>query len=347
VFVVGVPSPFGRQQVEVKWVDPDPQFDQTPQWAPVRHGPESFLPERVKLALPGQTRQEEPLDSGFGPFALTRLAVETSGIYFSVHSNRNSDRPVRRGETSHLSSYIKYFFEPEVMRRYRPDYVSAAEYRNLLKKNAAKRALVRAAAFSWTQPMKEPRTKFPKRNEAALVGLLGEAQQDSAKILAGTLMRMVVELKRGEKDRDKIRRPRWQAGYDLAMGRTLAAKVRAQGYNLMLARARRGMKFQDPASDTWLIRPSREILSGTAMEKEAGKAVAYLQRVVEEHEGTPWAMIASRELASPLGWKWTEIFTNVNPPPQPPRPQNNVRPLPRDDTRVFIERKQKRSPPRL
>ena len=212
VFVVGIPAPFGRRNVEVKWIDPNPQFDQSPQWAPVMHGPESLRPERVKLAFPGQQQREEPLDSGFGPFALTRLAVETNGKYFCVHPQRDLDRPVRRRETSHLSAYIKYFFDPDVMRRYRPDYVSVGDYMRLLKKNRAKMALVQAATFSHTRPLEKPRLRFPRQSEPALVGLLSKAQEQSAKILAGTLVQMVNELQRGEKDRDKIRRPRWQAG---------------------------------------------------------------------------------------------------------------------------------------
>ncbi|MEC7500780.1 MAG: vWA domain-containing protein [Planctomycetota bacterium] len=351
VFVVGVPSPFGRQQVEVKWVDPDPAYDQTPQWTMVRQGAESFLPERLKLAFPGQRRREEPLDSGFGPFALTRLAVETGGIYFSIHPNRQPDFPgvqlVRRNELSHLSSYIKYFFPAETMRRYRPDYVSAEAYHRMLRENAAKASLVRAAALSWTRPMKAPRTTFPKKSESELVASLSEAQQNSAKVLAGTLQMMLFELQRGEEDRDQIRRPRWQAGFDLAMGRALAAVVRAQGYNLMLAQARRGMQFQNPKNDTWVIQPSDVIRSGSAIAKQAVKAREYLQRVIVQHPDTPWCLLAKRELETPLGWEWTETFTNVSPPPRPREaPNNNPRSRP-DDTVRMIERKQSRPPPRL
>jgi hypothetical protein len=348
VFVVGIPAPFGRREVEVKWIDPDPQFDQRPQWPRVTHGPESLHPERLKLAFPGKRQWEEPLDSGFGPFALTRLAVETSGIYFCVHPQRDLDRPVRKREISHLSAYIKYFFDPDVMRRYRPDYVSVGDYMRLLNKNSAKMALVRAATFSHTRPLEKPRLRFPRQSEPALVSLLSKAQEQSAKILAGTLVQMVNELQRGEADRDKIRRPRWQAGYDLAMGRALAAKVRTQGYNLMLARLRQGMKFQDPKNDTWVIRPSEKILSGSMMEKEAKKAENYLQRVRDDHPDTPWALIAQQELAIPLGWEWDETFTNVNPPPKPPTPGGNPPQSRRDDRiRTIQKPKERRAPPKI
>jgi len=348
VYVVGVPAPFGRRNVDIKWIDPDPRFNQEPQWAQVAQGPETLMPERVKLYFSGVYHNEEPLDSGFGPFGLTRLAVETGGIYFSVHPNRKLDRPIRKSETAHLSAYIKYFFDPEIMRRYRPDYVSVKEYKRLVRANKAKTALVNAAAKSWVAPMVEPRLDFPKRSEAELAQSLSEAQQQAAKMLAGTLIDVYQELMRGESGRDKIRRLRWQAGFDLAMGRVLAVKVRTEGYNSMLARAKRGMKFRNEKNDTWVLKPSVEQFTGSALEKEALKAQSYLKRVVHEHPQTPWALLASRELDDPMGWEWQETFTNVNPPPRP-RPRNNKNrpPRPRDDRRQTIPKKPKRSPPRL
>ena len=49
VYVLGVPAPFGREIAYLKYIDPDPQFDQSPEWAEVDQGPESLLPERVRL----------------------------------------------------------------------------------------------------------------------------------------------------------------------------------------------------------------------------------------------------------------------------------------------------------
>ncbi|NIL97780.1 MAG: VWA domain-containing protein [Planctomycetales bacterium] len=346
VYVVGVPAPFGRQQVEIKWVDPDPEFDQSPQWTPVTQGPESLFPERIKISFSGLHPGEEPLDSGFGPFALTRLAVGTGGMYFSVHPNRQPGRPVRKAETAHLSAYIQYFFDPEKMRRYRPDYVSLKEYERILRKNKAKQALFNAARRSWAAPMETPQLRFPKRSEADLANALTEAQQQPAKLLAGTLLQMYEDLKQGERDRQQIVRPRWQAGYDLAMGRTLALKVRTDGYNRMLAAAKRGMKFKNQQNDTWVLKPSEKILAGSALEKEGQKAKDYLQRVVKDHPGTPWAMLAARELQDPLGWEWTEDFSNVNrpragnnAPAQPPRPN--------DDQRRMLQKKKRRAPPKI
>src|SRR4029079_843090 len=88
VFVVGVPAPFGRVNAFVKYIDPDPNYDQSPQRQHVHTGPESLLPERVKLMFGTTEENEELVDSGFGPFGLCRLAYETGGLYFTVHPNR-------------------------------------------------------------------------------------------------------------------------------------------------------------------------------------------------------------------------------------------------------------------
>jgi hypothetical protein len=310
VFVVGVPAPFGREDAYVKYVDPDPKFDQSVQWLPVHQGPESLLPERIKLNFTGQREFDERIDSGFGPYGLCRLTSETGGLYFTVHPNRKVGEKVPSWETAAYSSHLAAFFDERVMRNYRPDYVTVKQYYDLLASNRACGALVQAAQLSWTSPMEDVRRRFPKIDDAQLARDLSVAQRDAAK-LEPRVNQLVSVLRQGEADRSKITKPRWQAGYDLAMGRALALKVRTEGYNAMLAAAKQGLSFKNPRNDTWVLRPSREVTVNSALAKEATVATSYLKRVVEEHPGTPWAMDAQRELDEPLGWEWRERFTNV------------------------------------
>ncbi len=114
IYCVGVPAPFGRKNVSVKYVDPDPKYDQSPQWPEVRQGPESFLPELVQIG----DQRDDPIDSGFGPYALTRLCVETGGMYMAIHPNRDKRRMISREETALLAARLRRFFDPEVMRNY-------------------------------------------------------------------------------------------------------------------------------------------------------------------------------------------------------------------------------------
>ena len=224
------------------------------------------------------------------------------------------------------------------MRRYRPDYVSAKEYQRRLRASASRTALVQAAQQSWLSPLGEPRVRFLVNNEAAFANALTEAQKSAARIEPS--IRAVYEtLKRGEKDRDQERTPRWQAGYDLAMGRVLATKVRAESYNSMLAKAKRGMKFKDPKNNTWELVPSSEITVGSQLKNEAEKAQEYLTRVTSDHAGTPWSTLADTELKEPMGWSWKESFTPTNPPRnRVAANNNNPQPAPADEVRQMLKR---------
>lgn len=340
VYVVGVPAPFGRREGLVKYVDPSPMYDQTPRYVPVDQGPESIMPERIRLRFFGQNDNDDPLESGFGPFALSRLTVETGGIFFAVHPDRSVGGYVGRNETTQMASYLARFFDPLVMRNYRPDYVSINEYRKRLAASAAKSALVQAATLSWTEQMEDIRLRFPKQDEGQLARDLSRAQREAAK-LEPKIARLVDMLRQGERDREQVVEPRWRAGFDLAIGRALASKVRTEGYNSMLALAKQGMKFKDEKNDTWVLKPSNAVTTGSLLEKDAERARMYLSRVVEEHPGTPWALLAERELSTPFGWEWTEMFTNVagrmanqgngQPPPrmEEVEPRKPIRPVPK------------------
>lgn len=310
VFVVGVPAPFGREDAFIRYIDPDPKFDQSEQWLPVHQGPESLLPERLKLNFAGQRQYDERIDSGFGPYGLCRLTSETGGIYFTVHPNRKVGGEVASWETAAYASHLTTFFDERVMRTYQPDYGTVAQYYQLLAKNRACAALVQAAQLSWTTPMQEVRRRFPKIDDAQLARELSIAQRDAAK-LEPKILQIVSILRQGEADRPQVTRPRWQAGYDLAMGRALAVKVRTEGYNAMLAAAKQGLKFTNPQNDTWILRPSREVTVNSALAADAKSASAYLQRVLDDHPNTPWADDAKREMQQPLGWRWDEEFSNV------------------------------------
>ncbi|MCC9644608.1 VWA domain-containing protein [Rhodopirellula sp. JC740] len=347
VYVIGVPAPFGREHTLVKYVDPDPEYDQTPQWAQVDQGPETFLPERVQLSFTGNFEQEPVIDSGFGPYGLTRLCYETGGIYFTVHPNRNVSREVRRGEIDAFTADLRAFFDPSAMARYRPDYLSPQDYVKAVKRSPLRQALISAAQIKNVNGIQRPQTRFVKRSEAGLAQALTTAQQDAAK-LEPVLVQLSATLEQGLKDREKEESLRWLAGYDLAYGRVLAQKVRTETYNAILAKAKRGMPFEKEKNNTWVLVPADEITVGSKWQREADTAREFLQRVASEHEGTPWAMLAKKELEVPIGWKWTETFTDLTPPRQGGgnNGNNNNRP-PRDDEKRMIKRAPKRPVPKL
>ena len=349
VYVIGVPAPFGREHSLVKYVDPDPKFDQSPQWAQVDQGPETYMPERVQVGFTANFEAEPVIDSGFGPYALTRLCYETGGIYFTVHPNRNVSRKVNRGEIDPYASDLKYFFDPIAMSRYRPDYLSQQDYVNMVRSSPLRQALVSAAQMKPATGLARPKTRFVRMSEPQLVGELTSAQQDAAK-LEPTLVRMAQTLEPGMKARQGEQSLRWKAGFDLAMGRVLAQKVRTETYNAMLAKAKRGMPFKGEKNNTWMLSPSSEISVGSKWKSEAELATKLLEAVSAEHKGTPWALLAQQELSVPIGWTWEESFTDLAPPAarNPGNNNNNNVPAPAQNEKAkMLKKVPKRPVPKL
>jgi hypothetical protein len=158
-----------------------------------------------------------------------------------------------------------------------------------------------------------PRLDFRSDNDTILRQELTEAQRPIADLDASldSLLRL---LEQGEKDRVKIKEARWRASYDLAIGRALALRVRAFGYNTMLAEMKANpKKFDKAGNNKWLLAPSKDITSGAAVKKLASKASEYLSHVMDDHPGTPWALLAEREKSVPMGWEWKETYYDPNP----------------------------------
>lgn len=338
VYVIGSPAPFGREFTYIRYIDPDPQYDQTPTWAQVDQGPESIFPERVQIGFDNNYFEEPVIDSGFGPFALSRLCYETGGIYFTVHPNRQYDGRVRESEIGAYASRMEYFFDPERMFQYRPEYISKEEYMQRVAKSPLRQSLIKAAQFARVGDFDPTQLRFVKVDEARFITELTTAQQSAAR-LEPKLNGLAEILIAGLPAREKENNIRWLAGFDLSIGMTLAHKVRTEGYNAMLAKAKRGMKFEKEKSNTWVLTPDAEISVGSKAEKEAQQARDMLESVVKNHPRTPWALLASRELKQPLGWKWVEEYTDLTPPAamrNNPNNNNNIPPPPQDDQAAML-----------
>jgi hypothetical protein len=350
VYVIGSPAPFGREFTYIRYIDPDPQYDQSPTWAQVDQGPESIFPERVQIGFDNNYFEEPVIDSGFGPFALSRLCYETGGIYFTVHPNRRYDGRVRESEIGAYASRMEYFFDPDRMFQYRPEYVSKEEYMQRVSKSPLRQSLIRSAQFARVGDFDPTQVKFIKADEARFITELTLAQQSAAR-LEPKLTALADMLIAGLPGREQEKNLRWLAGFDLSLGMTLAHKVRTEGYNAMLAKAKRGMKFEKEKSNTWVLVPDVEISVGSKAEKEAQQARDMLEAVAKNHSETPWALLASRELKQPLGWKWVEEFTDLTPPPSMQNAgnnNNNIPPPPQDEqAQMLAKPPPKRPVPKL
>lgn len=292
-YCIGNTSVFGREKgyVRFAWEYEGEQFEEDIE---VDQGPETAAAEGLQIPFwTTRARGLERMSSGYGPYTLSRLCAETGGIFFIA-----DDTPGRR-------------FDPDVMRRYTPDYRPLADYQKQLATNQAKAALVNAARLALVEDIPIPQLSFQANNDNVLREQITEAQKPLA-TLDYFLQQVHTALELGEKHRHKLDSDRWRASFDLAMGRVLAMRVRAFGYNSVLAEMKSSPKtFEKPGSNQWRLEPSTEINAGATVRRMHDRAIESLTRVINEHPGTPWAFLAQVELSDPLGWKWTESTMQI------------------------------------
>ncbi len=210
-----------------------------------------------------------------------------------------------RGPFGRTGSSLIGSYDAALMQRYAPDYGTETRYQEILDQNAACHALYEASQLGRRRILTNPVTEFAYQSEAQLNRDVTKAQLAAAR-LEPEIDTLYQILKKGETDRARLTLPRWQAGYDLAMGRAIAAKVRIDGYNAILAVLKRGRRFEQETSTHWMLEPANTIDAGSTLKKLSERAQTYLQRVMKDHAGTPWAKLADQELQTPVGWKWTE-----------------------------------------
>jgi hypothetical protein len=310
VYVIGVPAPFGSRgaldaSVEAERVSSvSGAAGNAKGWQPILQGPESRGLEAIPLEFEEIGADVELLDSGFGPFGLEWLCRASGGAYLAVREAES------RGGLSRARRLVwptadAAAFEGDRWREYLPDWVNAADYAKILQANAACQALHDASLLPRAAVLRDAVFRFEKLDEADLKNRLDRAQQAAAKV-APAVNDLYETLRKGATDADKLKSRRWRAGYDLAMGRASAAKARIDGYNSMLAALKRGRSFTKPDSRYWVLVRAATTDESSALQNLVERARTHLQRVVEEHPGTPWARQAGHELEIPLGWQWTE-----------------------------------------
>jgi hypothetical protein len=274
----------------------------------------------------------ERLMSGIGPYALTRLALETGGTFTIL------DRP---GEQSQ--------FELAAMQGYFPDYRNAREIMADVQASRFRLAVMRAVATTYKPiNLAPPRMRFPtirldmypftefqpymppeafRRLFTADIGDQAARIRASANLIEESLRNF------GEEDWESAYSAepslRWRAWYDVTHGRLLAMSVRHQEY---LAACKRLMTPGSLLAETNAVDfcPGPESLLGDPeVSKRREKAMRLLNRCVESNPETPWEKLAYWELEHPMGVAANQgvippprpvAFLGPPPPPPPPPP---------------------------
>ncbi len=299
IYTVGPSAMFGKEHGLRPYVHPD---DGKTYWLPVCRGPDSVHQEQIELPFWFSGSQYRNLHSGLGPFALTRAAYETGGAYFI------KDDPQDVSE-----------FQVPTMIRYAPEYDSVAHYIRRIQSSPLRRAIMQVVEMTKQRTIKDsPTLQLAPTGNTFQQDLL-EAQKTAAYNL-DVLDQLLVPFGHGfEKEYAQEKSPRWRAWYDYTYGRLLAMRVRNYEYNVVCSVFKgKGTEFVDKKSNRWRFVPDEKI-TNTTNQKQAAEATRLLSRCIEMNPGTPWAVLAQRELKDPLGFKVEEAY--VAPPPPPPKPK--------------------------
>ena len=307
-------------------------------WLDVKKGPESLYAQRFYLpywhesTLPpwrnggaqavenaewyGGPYRERVL-SGFGPYALTRLALQSGGT-ITVFDHVP-------GETG--------FYDVDLLRPYTPDYGSPTEYSIAVQRSPLRRFVTEASelSFNYSQLFVPPRMVFigarsstypyPVRHRyfspAAFRDHLSAALQierNRIKTAREKLVGLARRMQAGEIDWDQEfdqeQSKRWQAWFDLTRGRLLSNIVR---YDEYLAATESDTMSLGQNANAITLRPTKAMRLNTSNALVA-QATAYLNRCIEKNESTPWADLARWELDQPWG---IAIEPSVIPKPAP------------------------------
>ncbi len=307
-YVVGPSAVFGRRDGFIPYVAKE---DGKTYKLPVAIGPEVPVFEALDLPFWFGGSQYEYLSSGFAPYALARLVHETGGVYFMTNMTTMSGlTPLG-------------VFEPDVMRPFQPDYNfgSLDAYEKDLKKHPLRLALVDAAARSRRFTAKGT----PTLDLRVTAGNFKQAASDAQKSVAESqlMVEMILQAIPDSLEKQLDREPsaRWRMNFCLTYGRLLAHRVRCMEYNAAFAWLKNDLTADDinKKSNHWIVRSDKSINYAGNLRKTAQKAEELLQRVVKEAPGTPWAVLAARELKDPFGIRIEQRFIPP-PPPAPPRP---------------------------
>jgi hypothetical protein len=289
VYVLGSQAVFGRVYGYVDYVDPKTKH--VFRGVEVKQGPESMMLEQIRLPFWYGGPQYEIVEAGFGPYALSRLASATGGIYF-----------VTRFDSRRMG------FDPARMREYKPDWDRKVDYEKRITDSPLRRAILNAAQITQQKLPGMPSLIFPPADAPEFKDVMA-VNQGIAERTAYTVDEALVPINSVAKLRDREISRRWQAHYDLIHGRLLAMKVRCYEYNYACARMKKDPpKFSSPKFNAWRLVPDDKIHYSEKAVVAAKEAQELLHRVIEDHPTTPWALLAEREVKDPLGFKWAEMY---------------------------------------
>ncbi len=289
VYVLGREAVFGYPYAHVRWVHPQTGREHL---LPVDRGPETAFIEQLQTE--GFERRTDAHPSGFGPYAQSRLAWQTGGIFFLLPSLESD---LNRGQ--------KRRYGLQAMEGYQPDLHSPAQVLMGIQRSPL-RSLIWKIVSDLNPHQSDPaklmdiRRRFAA-NKEEFARQVQEAETKARAYYEG-LQRAVQALDAKQAARDREPSRRWQANYDLIRAQTVAYAAHVYVYRKALGEAAAKLETTPatlPNNERlvgWKAQQRKNVpLDETAVEMLQDAKERYLA-VIENHPGTPWASRALWEL---------------------------------------------------
>ncbi len=288
VYIMGREAVFGYPYAHMRWKHPQTE---RPHWLRIDRGPETAFIEQIQTD--GFCRRHDAFPSGYGPYEQSRLAHQTSGIFFLLPSKETN---IVRGE--------KRRYPLKAMRSYRPDLRSRLEI--LYDRDTSPLRTMIWGVVNDLNPYNKDSAKViemrihfsPKPDE-----FVRQVKEEHAKAKT-YLMYLDAAAKVLEENRQlREEEPslRWKANYDLLYAQLLAYKVRIYEYGAYLdefvkePKVAPETKSPDLYLAHWTIATRRKTLTGELTASTIKRADDLFAEVIKQHPGTPWAARANWE----------------------------------------------------
>jgi hypothetical protein len=295
-YVMGREAVFGYPYAYMSWRHP--QTNRV-HWLQIDRGPETAFVEQLQTN--GFRRRQDAFSSGFGPYEQTRLARETSGVFFMLPSVES--RLVR-------GNVDKRRYELEALRAYLPDMRSRLEQLEE-RKTVPLRSLIWQVIYDLNPYNAQVAKIIEVRMSFSLnpVQFVKQArtEQAKAKVYLEYLHRAEMAMQQAAELREKETSPRWQANYDLIYAQIVAYQARIYEYGAYLEGFMRKPKVvpltKGPNTKLvhWDITTRKQLVAESVSQPYIDKATTMFQQVIKNNPGTPWAARAKAELARGFG----------------------------------------------
>lgn len=193
--------------------------------------------------------------------------------------------------------------------KYKADYASMKELEEKLNQWPLRASTLKAIK-ALDRSLKTFKMRFSEESDEVNFKKKIEKEQETPAYVTAELADLLDDMKKMDEKRDEETSARWKAHFDYTQARLLAQLAHIQEYSFVLGNKLRKdtPKIKDPKNHNgWMIVPQRRLEQKETRTYDAERQ-KLLAKIIKEHPGTPWEILARREQATILGLTLQETF---------------------------------------